>query len=158
MDIGLNLQIPQRIYGKIETPWNCSRLEPLVAPGIVLPNHGPIRVLFANLTHSPVNVKHHQVVAYLHLLPVEEVMEINNFSTLDKFGLPLEEETLPAVYTIITCKKLQGLTVAQQDTALALFEKYKEIFAKDNFDLGCACNTLHHIDTDEEQPIRLFPI
>ncbi|KAJ9053707.1 DNA damage-inducible protein 1 [Entomophthora muscae] len=83
IDIGLDLQIPQGLYREIETPWNCSRLEPLVAPGIVLPNHGPIKVLLANLNHSPVEIKHHQVVAYLHLLPVEEVMEIHNFGTLD---------------------------------------------------------------------------
>ncbi|KAJ9076461.1 Ankyrin repeat and SOCS box protein 3 [Entomophthora muscae] len=158
MDIRLDLQIPQGLYGKIKTPQNCYKLEPLVAPGILLPNHGPIKVLLANLTHSPVNVKHHQVMAYLHLLPVEEVTEINNFGTLDKFELPLEEETPPAVCLIIPCEKLQGLTVAQQEAALALFEKYKEIFAKDNFDLGCARNTLYHIDTGEEQPIRLCPI
>ncbi|KAJ9073394.1 DNA damage-inducible protein 1 [Entomophthora muscae] len=97
MDIGLDLQIPQGLYGKIETLWKCSRLEPLVTPGIVLPNHGPIRVLLANLTHSPVNVKRHKVVMYLHLLPVEEVMDIHNFGILDKFGLPLEEGTWPVV-------------------------------------------------------------
>ncbi|KAJ9074821.1 hypothetical protein DSO57_1002665 [Entomophthora muscae] len=123
MDIGLDLQIPQGLYGEIEPPQNCSRLEPLVAPGIVLPNHGPIKVLLANLNHSPVEVKHHQVVAYLHLLPVEEVMEIHNFGTLDEFGLPSEEVIPPAICTIIPQEQLQGLTVAQQDTALALFEK-----------------------------------
>ncbi|KAJ9055439.1 DNA damage-inducible protein 1 [Entomophthora muscae] len=73
MDIGLELQIPQGLYGEIETPRNCTRLEPLVTPGIVLPNHGPIKVLLANLNHSPVEVKRHQVVAYLHLLPIEEL-------------------------------------------------------------------------------------
>ncbi|KAJ9082348.1 Ankyrin repeat and SOCS box protein 3 [Entomophthora muscae] len=158
MNIGLDLQIPQGLYSKIETPRNCSRLESLVAPGIVLPNYGPIRVLLANLTHYPVDIKCHQVVAYLHLLPVEEVTEIHNFGTLDEFGLPWEEETPHVVCTIIPREKLQGLTIAQQDTALALFKKYKEIFAKDNFDLGCAHNTLHHIDTGDEQPIHLCPI
>ncbi|KAJ9075096.1 hypothetical protein DSO57_1039571 [Entomophthora muscae] len=43
MNIGLKLQIPQGLYREIETPRNCYRLEPLVAPGIVLPNHGPIK-------------------------------------------------------------------------------------------------------------------
>ncbi|KAJ9079806.1 DNA damage-inducible protein 1 [Entomophthora muscae] len=158
MDIVLDLQIPQGLYGKIETPQNCSRLEPLVAPGIVLPNHGPIKVLLANLNHSPVEVKHHQVVTYLHLLPVEEVMKIHNFGTMDEFGLPLDKVIPPAVCTIIPQEQMQGLTVAQQDAALALFEKYKEIFAKDDFDLRCAHNILHHIDTGEERPIPLCPI
>ncbi|KAJ9088604.1 hypothetical protein DSO57_1021370 [Entomophthora muscae] len=158
MVIRLDLQIPQGLYSKIETPYNCFRLEPLVLPGIVLPDHGPIRVLLINLTHSPVDVKRHQVVAYLHLLPVEEVTEIHNFGTLDKFGLSLKEEKPPAICTIISHEQFQGLTLAQQDAALALFKKYKEIFAKDNFDLGCARNTLHHINTGEEQPIHLCPI
>ncbi|KAJ9083122.1 DNA damage-inducible protein 1 [Entomophthora muscae] len=101
LDIGLDLQISQGLYGEIETPRNCSRLEPSVAPGIVLPNHGPIKVLLANLNHSPVEVKRHQVVTYLHLLLVEEVIEIHNFGTLNEFGLPLEEVIPPAVCTII---------------------------------------------------------
>ncbi|KAJ9048893.1 DNA damage-inducible protein 1 [Entomophthora muscae] len=123
MDIGLELQIPQGLNGEIETPRNCSRLEPLVVPGIVLPSHGPIKVLLANLNHSPVEVKHHQVVVYLHLLMIEEVTEIHSFGTLDEFGLPSEEEMPLAVCTIIPQEQLQGLTVAQQDAALALFEK-----------------------------------
>ncbi|KAJ9082710.1 DNA damage-inducible protein 1 [Entomophthora muscae] len=101
MDVVLDLKILQGLYGEIETPWNCSRLEPLVAPGIVLPNHGPVKVLLANLNHSSVEVKHHQVVAYLHLLLVEEVMEIHNFGILDEFGLPLEEVIPSSVCTII---------------------------------------------------------
>ncbi|KAJ9069750.1 hypothetical protein DSO57_1015434 [Entomophthora muscae] len=158
MDIGLELEIPQGLYGEIETPRNCSRLEPLVAPGILLHNHGTIKVLLTNLNNSPVEVKRHQVVVYLHLLPIEEVTEKHNFGTLDEFGLPSEEVMPPAVCTIIPQEQLQGLSVAQQEAALALFEKYKEIFAKDDFDLGCAQNTLRHIDTDEERPICLLPI
>ncbi|KAJ9048870.1 DNA damage-inducible protein 1 [Entomophthora muscae] len=106
MDIGLELQIPQGLYGEIETPRNCSRLEPLVAPGIVLPNHGPIKVLLANLNHSSVEVKRYQVVAYLHLLLIEEVTEMRNFGTLDEFDLPSEEEMPPAVCTIIPWEQL----------------------------------------------------
>ncbi|KAJ9078278.1 hypothetical protein DSO57_1008408 [Entomophthora muscae] len=81
---------------------------------------------------------------------MDEVTEKHNFGTLDKFKLSLKEEIPPAVCTIILYEQLKGLTVAQQDAAITLFEKYKEIFAKDNFDLGCACNTLHHIDTGKE--------
>ncbi|KAJ9066339.1 hypothetical protein DSO57_1010550 [Entomophthora muscae] len=36
IDIRFDLKIPQGLYREIETPQNCSRLEPLVAPGIVL--------------------------------------------------------------------------------------------------------------------------
>ncbi|KAJ9077902.1 hypothetical protein DSO57_1012279 [Entomophthora muscae] len=77
---------------------------------------------------------------------------------MDQFGLPSEEVIPPAVCTIILQEQLQGLTVAQQDADLALFEKYKVIFAKGDFDLGCAHNTLHHIDTGKENPIHLCPI
>ncbi|KAJ9079659.1 DNA damage-inducible protein 1 [Entomophthora muscae] len=41
MDIGLDLQIPQGLYGKIETPRVCSRLEPLVALVLYSPIMGP---------------------------------------------------------------------------------------------------------------------
>ncbi|KAJ9051321.1 hypothetical protein DSO57_1005609 [Entomophthora muscae] len=85
-------------------------------------------------------------------------MEIHNFGTLDEFSLQSEEVIPPEVCTIILQEQLQGLTVSQQDTSLALNEKYKEIIAKDNFDLGCARNTLHHIDTGKEHPICICPI
>ncbi|KAJ9048809.1 hypothetical protein DSO57_1031166 [Entomophthora muscae] len=84
--------------------------------------------------------------------------ELHKFGILDKFELPSKEEILPTVCTIIPREQLQGLPVAQQDAALALFEKYKEIFSKDNFNLGCTRSTLHHIDTGEERPIHLCPI
>ena len=39
-----------------------------------------------------------------------------------------------------------------------MFEKYQCILAKNDFDLGCATDVTHHIDTGENMPIRLRPI
>ncbi|KAJ9076505.1 hypothetical protein DSO57_1025483 [Entomophthora muscae] len=90
IETGLDIDVPQGLYGELQLPHNRSRLEPLVAPGLILPGHGAVKVLLANLTQSPIRVQRHQVVAYLHLIPVEEVTGIHNFGTLEEFGLVLQ--------------------------------------------------------------------
>ncbi|KAJ9052495.1 hypothetical protein DSO57_1033568 [Entomophthora muscae] len=83
---------------------------------------------------------------------------MHNFGTLEEFGSGSTNSQPPLVGAIIPREKLAGLTTEQQDTAMALFEKYKSIFAEDVFDLGCAKNTLHYIDIGDKQPIQLRPI
>ncbi|KAJ9052072.1 hypothetical protein DSO57_1037813 [Entomophthora muscae] len=54
VETGLDIDIPQGLYGDLQSPRNCSRLEPLVAPDLILPGHGAVKVLLANLTQSPI--------------------------------------------------------------------------------------------------------
>ena len=158
VETGLDVQIPAGLYGEVYTPWNRSRLEPVAAPGIVLPEHGDLKVLVANLQSKPLMVKKHQVVAYLHLIPVDEVHSIHDFGTLEEFGLPSPTQECPAVHSVISRERLSGLDPDQQDQAIALFERYRHIFAEDDCDLGCAKDVLHKIDTGDHAPIRLRPI
>ncbi|KAJ9068331.1 hypothetical protein DSO57_1029795 [Entomophthora muscae] len=153
IETGLDIDVPQGLYSELQLPRKSSCLEPLVAPGLILPGHDAVKVLLANLTQSPIRVQRHQVVAYLHLIPVEEVPGIHKFGTLEEFGLGSSDGQPPLVGALIPREKLTGLSTEQQDTAMSLFEKYKSIFAEDNFDLGCAKNTLHYIDTGDKQPI-----
>ena len=41
---------------------------------------------------------------------------------------------------------------------MILLNKYCEVFAKDNFDLGCAVNVQHKITTEDSRPIHSRPI
>ncbi|KAJ9066051.1 hypothetical protein DSO57_1013493 [Entomophthora muscae] len=89
---------------------------------------------------------------------MEEVTGIHDFGTLEEFGLGSSDSQLPLVGAVIPREKLSGLYTEQQDTALALFEKYQSIFAENNLNMGCINNTLHYIDTGDEHPIWLRPI
>ena len=53
---------------------------------------------------------------------------------------------------------MTNLSPAEQDQAIALFSKYNDVFATSEFDLGCAEDVLHYIDTGNSPPIRLCPI
>ncbi|KAJ9069946.1 hypothetical protein DSO57_1013658 [Entomophthora muscae] len=144
MENGLDIDVPQGLYSKLQSPHNCSHLEPLVALGLILPGHWAVKVLL--------------VVAYLHLIPVEEGTRIHDFGTLGEFGLDFSDSQPPLVDAVIPRGKLSGLSTEQHDTAMILFEKYRSIFAEENFDLGCAKNTLHYINTGDKQPTQLCPI
>ena len=60
--------------------------------------------------------------------------------------------------TIIPRSELNKLSTAEQDQAIALFSKYSDVFATSEFDLGCAKDVSHYIDTSNSPSIRLCPI
>lgn len=62
---------------------------------------------------------------------------------------------MPAVHAVIPREELTGLNDDQASKAKALFEKYKKIFAKDDYNLACEEGVTHHIDTGDYTPIRL---
>ena len=113
--------------------------------------------MLANLQEHPIVVKRFQKVAYLHLILVAEVSEVVNFGNLEEFGLQ-SASLLTGVHSVISRESLSGLTPKQQDGAIALFERYCSIFANEDFDLGCAKDILHKIETGDNTPIRLRPI
>ncbi|KAJ9090606.1 hypothetical protein DSO57_1000458 [Entomophthora muscae] len=146
LETKLTLKFPEGLYGEIEQPYQRSHLEPSICPGIVILDHKEIQVLAANLTANTIHVEKGQFIAFLHLLPSEEIARFENFGSLADMGLP---DTKPPVYPDIPQETLVGLSTSEQDFVLKLFEKYKSIFAKDTFDLGCARNVQHHIDTGD---------
>ena len=60
--------------------------------------------------------------------------------------------------TTIPHSELTNLSTADQDQAIALFSKYSDVFATSEYNLGCAKDVLHYIDTGDSPPIRLRPI
>ncbi|KAJ9059353.1 DNA damage-inducible protein 1 [Entomophthora muscae] len=88
LETKLTLKISEGLYGEIEQPYQRSRLEPSIYPGIVIPDHKKIQVLAANLTVNRIHVKKGQVIAFLHLLPSEEIARFKNFGGLADMGLP----------------------------------------------------------------------
>ena len=100
-------------------------------------------------------VKKNQIVAYLHLYHKDNISGFADFGLLSDLGLP---DGGKSVHNVIRHKNLNGLTESQKDEALILLNKYCEVFAKDNFDLGCAVNVQHKITTEDSRPIHSRPI
>ena len=141
--------------GEVYSPWRQSRLEPFAAPGIIIPGHGSISVLAGNLSNNYLTVKKNQIVAYLHLYHKDNISGFADFGLLSDLGLP---DGKKSVHNVIRRKDLNGLTESQKDEALILLNKYCEVFAKDDFDLGCAVNIQHKITTEDSRPIHSRPI
>ena len=137
--------------GEVYSPWRQSRLEPFAAPGIMIPGHRSISVLAGNLSNKDMTVKKNQIVAYLHLYHKDNISGFADFSLLSDLGLP---DGVKSVHNVIRRKDLNGLTESQKDEALVFINKYCEVFAKDNFDLGCAVNVQHKITMKDSCPIH----
>lgn len=83
--------------------------------------------MIANLQEYPIKLKRFQKVAFMHLIPIGEVVYVNNFGELEEFGLPTATPLL-AVHSLISYELLTGLTETQKDAAIALFENCHSIF------------------------------
>lgn len=81
-----------------------------------------------------------------------------NFGEFEEIGLPKSSNFKSNVLTVIPQEMLTGLTTNQQDQAIKLFEKYKKVFANDDWDLGKAKNVIHQIDSQGSPPIFSWPI
>ena len=51
------VSIPKEFHAQVELPWTKSRLEPWVAPGIILKGQGEIKIIISNLIRIPMKVK-----------------------------------------------------------------------------------------------------
>ena len=60
--------------------------------------------------------------------------------------------------SIIPQETLTGLKEREKDQAMDLFEQYRDVFAKDDYDLGKALDVSHTIETQGSPPIRSQPI
>ena len=70
------VSIPEEFHAQVESPWTKSRLEPWVAPGIILKGQGEIEILILNLSRIPMKVKKGQVIAFMHLVPINDIKNI----------------------------------------------------------------------------------
>ena len=70
-------------------------------------------------------------------------MPFGNFS--DR-GLSTKKTSVLSVFSI---DDLAELSDNQYNIAHKLFENYKHVFAKENYDLGCAANTQHVVEVGD---------
>ncbi|KAJ9071531.1 hypothetical protein DSO57_1035995 [Entomophthora muscae] len=115
---GLSWEIPLGLHGKVFGHHGASHLKPWIYPGLVIPGPEELHILLANLSTVPLTVR-----------------KTSPFSGLDELGLPVIQ---PLALPLIPCNSLVGPTEPEKDQAPALFDNYKNFFAKDDLDLGKA--------------------
>ena len=141
---GLSLDLPPGLHGEVFGHPGASRIEPWICPGVVMPGPEELQVLLANLSPVSLTVQKNQLIGYVKLEEHSNLMEASPFAGLDELGL---SEAKPMALSVIPRDSLLGLSDSEKDQALALFDKYKDIFAKDDLDLGKAIGVEHVIDT-----------
>ena len=109
----------------------------------------------ANSYSQQIDIKHNQVLGFFYFQPISEITAVESFGDFSELGLPTKSES--KVLSIIKREDLAELTAEQFKVASDLFLRYKHIFAKDDFDLGCATNAQHVLDTGDSPPIRSRP-
>ena len=140
-DVGISFDIPWELYGHIVSPSQVSWFEPLVAFGFLLPlgSHA-IHLLIPNPYGHQIDVRKNQVIAYLHFQPLLDINSLIPFGDFGDIELPTKTAK---ILSVISREDLIDLDDRQFEIASELLNKYKHIFAKDDYDLGCASNTQH---------------
>ncbi|KAJ9077735.1 Ankyrin repeat and SOCS box protein 3 [Entomophthora muscae] len=147
----LSLELPPGLHGEVFSHTGASQPEPWICPGVVMSGPEDLQVLLANLSPSPLLVQKNQHIDYVKLEEHSKLVRVSPFAVLDELGL-LEEK--PMALTMIPRDSLLGLKETEKDQTITLFEKYKEVFAKDDFYLGKAARVEHVIDTQGHTPIK----
>ena len=60
--------------------------------------------------------------------------------------------THSGIFLSFTREFFVNLSDPQKEKAITLFEKYREIFFKNYFDLGCVANVEHKVNTQGHAP------
>ena len=101
-------------------------------------------------------VKKGQVIAFMHLVPNNDIKNIYEIGDFTDMGL----NDIPdiSVHSVITRDDLANLDKSKQNTATGLFNQFDHVFSKGEFDVGCAKGTIHKVETGNQLPLRSRPI
>lgn len=147
----LTFKFPPGIYAELNLLDNPSRIEPLVAPGLITNGLVNIHVLCANLNRGKIKIKKNQIISYIKLKGIEHIYEIHSFGDLSKLGLPSDNELVNLTLDIETLEKIPDI---YKEKAISLFSKFDDIFAKTSTDIGIYNGGVHKIDTGSNPPFK----
>ena len=121
-----------------------SRVEPLIAPGLITNGLTNIHLLCANLNKTVIKIQKNQIIGHLNLNGIESVFEIYSFGNLTKLGLPSDTNLVNLTLDTETLDKIPS---EYKDTAIKLFRDYDDVFAQSNTNIGKYVGGAHKIDT-----------
>ena len=151
---------------------------------LVIPKDGKVPVRLANFSDSPVKLKNNETLGWFHPSCREDAKVFPflssegkgiNSCTAPPAGEPAGGDTIPPKVGMrhsasdpllgedceALFSKLQldstDLNPEQLETVKQLIIKYKDIFSKDDFDIGRSTLVTHNIDTGDAVPIKQAP-
>ena len=85
VETGLSFEFPKGIFAEVSSVSEPSRIEPLIAPGLITNGLTNIHLLCANLNKTVIKIQKNQIIGHLNLNGIESVFEIYSFGNLTKF-------------------------------------------------------------------------
>ncbi|KAJ9089509.1 hypothetical protein DSO57_1012210 [Entomophthora muscae] len=113
----LLLALPAGTHGEIFGIPNASRLEPWVAPGILMSSEKEVLILLANMSCQAMVVSKHQLLAYIWPEEHDNLQETTPFVDFSELSLPCEQ---PLVLLVISRCSLSSLSKEQKDQCCVL--------------------------------------
>ena len=84
----ITINISFKFIALVILPYNFSRFEPVIAPGLLSCGHESISVLLSNLYPHDIQIKWGQVLAFVHFVDKNDVDSVFSFGTFDDLNLP----------------------------------------------------------------------
>ena len=122
----LTFKFPKGIFAEVSSVSKPSRVEPLIAPGLITNGLTNIHLLCANLNKTVIKIQKNQIIGHLNLNGIESVFEIYSFGNLTKLGLPSDTNLVNLTLDTETLDKIPS---EYKDTAIKLFRDYDDVFA-----------------------------
>ena len=150
-ETGLFFEFFKGISAEVSLVSKPSRVEPLIAPGLITNGLTIIHLLCANFNKTVIKIQKNQIIGHLNLNGIESVCEIYSFGNLTELGLPSDTNSVNLTLDTETLDKIPS---EYRDTAIKLFRDYDDVFAQSNTNIGKYFGGAHKIDTGLHPPFK----
>lgn len=151
VETGLTFEFPKGIFAEVSLVSKPSRVDLLIAPGLITNGLTNIHLLCANLNKTVIKIQKNQIIVHLNLNGIESVFEINSFKNLTKLGLPSDTNLMNLTLDMETLDKIPVNIKIRQ---LSFYRDYDNVFAQSNTNIGKYVGGAHKIDTGLHPPFK----
>ena len=114
VETGLTFEFPKGIFAEVNSISKPSRVEPLIAPGLITNGLTNIHLLCANLNKTVIKIQKNQIIGQMNLNGIESVFEIYSFGNLTKLDLSSDTDLLNLTFDTETLDKiLENIQIRQ---------------------------------------------
>lgn len=136
----------------ISIVYTSSPREIFLCPGILDPAYSDeLILLVGNLINSPLAVNYNLLIAYVHLLAVDDIFGYVLCGLMRDLGLP--DPSISFVMPSLNA----NLLAPDYAEALALLNKYGDLFTTSPHDFGLLRGASHHLNLENKCPFLSQP-
>ncbi|KAF5188754.1 hypothetical protein FRX31_021659, partial [Thalictrum thalictroides] len=152
---GIKYHVPAHLYMVAEPIPNLHHTEPRLCPGWYSHGANSLSVMVANITKNPIQIHKRQIIGYLKLYPVNDIVSIHKFGDLSDLGIC--EEKVNNLIAFINRDQVPKLTEEEFIQFKKVLDEVGELFAQNSSDFGHISGVKHTINTGDSAPIRQRP-